>query len=86
MNAKRDENRVAVKMAVSYVDGTTLVPIAVNPVTGAVLTDTTHSISFTPNKIAIRDENYQTVLMGVSSTTGEPTPVYADPVTGAILI
>lgn len=86
MNAKRDENRIAVKMAISYIDGTTLVPIAINPATNAVLVDTAHSISFTPINRALRDENYQTVLMGVSSTTGEPIPVYADPVTGAILI
>ena len=85
-NAIRDKNHVSVIMATSYLDGVTLVPIQVNSVTNGIVTDMTHTISFTPSPVAIRDEDHVHVLMGVSSVDGTPCPVYADPVTGGILI
>ena len=73
-------------MAVSYVDGVTLVPIVINASNGGLKYDTTNTFSGTINTNAIRDENHGPVLMGVNSVDGTTMPVYADPVTGAILI
>lgn len=86
MDAIRDENRVPVWMATSYLDGTTLVPIKIDSVTRGIQIDTSHTIGFSPTKIAGRDNNHVHVLMGASSVDGTPFPVLADPVTGAILI
>ena len=84
-NAIRDNNHVPVLLGVLFSDGVTVVPIAVNG-SGQILTNTTDSISFTPNQIALRDENFKNVLMAVDST--DPTklcPVYVD-ADGAVLV
>lgn len=78
-NAIRDNNHVATKLGVLYSDGVTLVPIAFNPVSGAMKTDTVNTISFTPDIDAIRDENFEHVLMGVDSTDAtKRVPVYVN--------
>ena len=83
--AIRDQNHIPVLLGVSYVDGTTLVPIAIDATTSGLCTDKINTISFSPDTVAIRDENRQTVLMGVNSSTGLSCPVFVDPVTGGIL-
>lgn len=85
-NAPRDENRIPTALGVLYTDGVTLVPIAVNPITGNVKTVTGLTISQAAKNIAPRDENYKPALLGVYSTDGvTPIPIYVD-ATGAILI
>jgi len=77
-NAIRDNNHVATKLGVLYSDGVTLVPIAVNPVNGGMKTDIVNTIGFTPDTDAIRDENFENVLMAVNSVDGTPCPVYVN--------
>lgn len=85
-SSPRDDNRIPAWVALSYIDGTTVVPIAINSSTGGFITDGVHSISFTPSNEAVRDDNRYTFLMGTSSVDGSPIPAYADPVTGALLV
>lgn len=73
-------------LALSYLDGTTLVPIQIDSSTSGIMIDTSHTIQFTPTAIAKRDANDVPILMGVDSVTGEPFPVLADPATGGILV
>jgi hypothetical protein len=85
-NAPRDENRIPTALGVLYTDGVTVIPIAINPVTGNVKTVTGLSISQAAKNIAPRDENSVPSLLGVSSVDGvTPIPIYVDE-TGAILI
>ena len=85
MDAIRDENRITTLLALSYVDGTTLVPVEIDSTTGGVMVDITNSVS-TAAMNAARDQNHRTTLMGVDSVSGDPIPLFADPVTGGILI
>jgi len=77
-NALRDQNHVATKLGVLFSDGVTLVPIATNPATGAVMTNSTDTLAVPVNPVAIRDENFENVLMGVNSVDGTTIPVYVD--------
>lgn len=83
-NAIRDNNHVPVLLGVLFSDGVTLVPIKMH---GALLmTNTTDTIAFTPNQVAIRDENFRHVLMAVDSTDATKLcPLYVD-ANGAVLV
>ncbi len=70
-------------MALSYLDGTTLVPIIISGTQLKI--DTTHTIQFTASAIAKRDTNNVPLLMGIDSVAGGLFPLLADPVTGAVL-
>ncbi len=83
-DAIRDNNRIPVWLAVSYVDGTTLVPIVVNSSNNGVKVDTTHSA--TPSALAKRDQNFVVARGAASSADGTFLGLFADPATGAILI
>lgn len=83
-NAKRDNNHVETKLGVLFSDGVTLVPIALDA-SGLVMVNTTDTIGFTPNPIALKDENFENVLLAENSVDGTTIPVYVD-ATGAILI
>lgn len=86
-NAIRDNNREKVLMGVSYVDGTTLVPIKVLASGGnALKVDTVNTLAASINTDALRDGNRHTILMGVNSVDGTLIPVYANPATGEILV
>jgi len=85
MNAIKDQNHVSSLLALSYVDGTTLVPIKISSSNDGVEVDRVNTIS-TAARNAARDENHVATLMGVDSVTGSPIPVFADPVTGGILV
>jgi len=85
MNAPIDKNFVKTALGVWCVDGTTLIPIAINPSTGRVKVDAVSTISFSPEDIAPRDENAEPVLLAESSVDGSATPVYVN-ADGAILI
>lgn len=62
-NAVIDQNYIKSRLAVLNTDGTTLVPIAINEATGAMLINTTDTISFTMTPIDVRDENFGKVMM-----------------------
>lgn len=85
-DAIHDQNRVKVGLALSYIDGVTLVPVTFSSSNGGLVIDTTHTIGFTPTQIARRDNNFLPQLMGTNSVTGAPFPLLADPVTGGILV
>lgn len=85
MNAKRDQNHVATKLGVLFSDGTTLVPIATNPATGAVLVNNLDTLQVAVTEEARRDENFVHVLLGVNSVDGSTIPVYVDS-NGKVLI
>ena len=84
-DALRDNNHVATKLGVLYSDGVTLVPIAINPVNKGIKVDTVNTIGFTPDTNALRDGNYEHVLMAVNSVDGTPCPVYVN-ASGEVLI
>lgn len=84
-NAFRDQNHVTTKLGVLFSDGTTLVPIAVNEATGAVLTNNSDTLQVPVTEEALRDENYRHVLLGENSVDGTTIPVYVDS-EGKILI
>ena len=84
MDAIRDENSITSMLALSFVDGVTVVPIQIDSTNGGVMVDTVNTVS-TAAMNAARDENDVTTLMAVDSVSGDPIPVFADPATGAIL-
>ncbi len=85
-DAIRDNNHVPVWLGVLCTDGVTLVPIAIDSASGYFKTDSSSTISFTPNQVAIRDQNYKNVLMGVDSTDNTKLcPIYVN-ASGAVLV
>lgn len=61
MDAPRDNNNVPAKLAclnTDTVQGTTLVPICINPTNNAICVDMMSTISFTMQPVDPKDENY----------------------------
>jgi hypothetical protein len=85
MNALRDQNHVTTKLGVLFSDGTTLIPLAVNETTGALLINNSDTLQVPVTEEALRDENFVHVLLGVNSVDGTTIPVYVDS-EGKILI
>ena len=86
-NAPRDNNQIPVILAASSADGSTPVPIKVNPTTHAVTVDDAGTGSDLSGDNASRDDNGVPVMMGVSSSDGEtPVPIYADVSNGKLFI
>jgi hypothetical protein len=86
-DAPRDANQIPVLLALSSADGTTIVPVAVNPTDHYLDVDDGTTGSDLSGDIAARDNNMVTTMIGVSSVDGiTPVPVYADPTTGALLV
>ena len=85
-NAKRDGNNQPTLLCVSSANGSTLVNVQVNPANNAIsASDASTGSDFGPTR-ALRDENFVTTLIGVSSVDGvTPVAVYADN-TGKLLI
>lgn len=74
-NASRDENNVPTILAVLQSDGATVTPVQVNPSNhGLSVDDNTTGTDQGPGARALRDGNFVTTLMGVSSVDGV-TPV-----------
>ena len=84
-DAIKDANFIRSVLALSYVDGTTLVPIKINSSNGGINVDRVNTVSTTAMDAA-RDGNYRTTLMGVDSVSGDPIPLFANPSTGGILV
>lgn len=84
-DAIRDNNHIPVLLGLSYVDGTTLVPIVINSSNSGINIDRVNTVS-TAAMNAARDENHRATLMAVDSVSGNPIPVFADPSTGGILV
>lgn len=85
-DAYRDDNGVPTWSGLSLVDGTTVVPIKVNPSNGGVKIDFTSSIAFTPRTSAARDANNVATRLGQRDGASTVLPVYVNPVTGGVLI
>jgi|6_EtaG_2_1085325.scaffolds.fasta_scaffold25753_2 hypothetical protein len=84
-NVIRDNNHIPSILALSYVDGTTLVPLKINSSNGGIEIDRVNTVSTTAMDAA-RDGNHKTTLMGVDSVSGNPIPLFVDPTTGGILV
>ena len=84
-DAIKDQNHVPSLLALSYVDGTTLVPIKVNSSNGGIEVDRVNTVS-TAAQDAARDGNHRATMMGVDSVSGNPIPLFANPTTGGILV
>jgi len=86
-NAKRDGNFRTTLTAASSADGLTIVPIGFNVSVNGLLVDNDTTGTDRGIVRAVRDENFVPVLMAVSSADGiTPVEVYADAVTGKLLI
>lgn len=89
-NASRDENNRPTMIAISQDDGTTIVPITANPTNNnglSVDNNTTGSDNGNNSGVAMLDENSVPVLTALSSDdSGDIIELYADPVTGKLLI
>ena len=81
----RDNNHVPSILALSYVDGTTLVPLKIKSSNGGIEVDRVNTVS-TSAMDAARDGNHVPTLMGVDSVSGDPIPLFANPTTGGILV
>lgn len=79
-DAPRDENNVPSKLAclnTDTVQGTNLVPIAINPVTNGIKINETAVAHFTMQPVAPKDENYVNVWL-FEGTDGLTYPAVAD--------
>lgn len=83
----RDQNRIPIWWGVSSIDGVTLVPIAIDSVSGKPLmeigTSTMAVMSAIPSTIP-REENRIPALAGLSTDTMTIIPISVNPATGAI--
>lgn len=85
--ASRDDNFVTDKLAVLNTDtvqGTNLVQIAIDSVTGGILTNDTATISFTMVPVSPKDVNYVNCWL-FQGTDGKTYPAVADS-SGKLLI
>lgn len=72
--APHDQNFVKTWLGVWCVDGTTTIPIAIDPISGAMMTDSVSTISYVPTNIGPRDQNFHAVLMA-EDENGRALPV-----------
>ena len=86
-DAPRDDNKVDTLICASNADGSTPVPVKVNPSTHLVQISDGTTGSDLSGDDAPRDNNGKPVAMGVSSADGvTPVPIYADSSNGKLLI
>lgn len=86
-NAKRDENGVTTKTALSNADGTTILSIQADPTTHGLLVSDGVGGAITTATNAPRDENNVPVMMAVSSVDGVTlVPLAIDSATGKLLV
>ena len=85
--AKRDNNQITTILGASSADGSTPVPVRVDPNTHYIITDIGDTGTDLSGEEASRDNNGVTVLLGVSSDDGvTPVPIYTNPSTGGLLL
>lgn len=84
--AERDQNYRTVGLGISSVDGTTTLPIRVDPATNYLLIDiVTGALSATPATMDKRDQNHIPTIYGISSVDGTTlVPIRTDD-NGALL-
>lgn len=86
-DAKRDNNQITTILGTSSTDGSTPVPVKVNPTSHYIVTDIGITGTDLSGDDAKRDNNGVPVMLGVSSDDGiTPVPVYVNPATGGLLI
>jgi len=86
-NASRDDNQVPVLIGTSNADGSTPLPVYVDPTTHIMATDDNTSGSDLSDDIADRDDNMVPVAMGVSEADGTtPVAIYVDSATNKLLV
>lgn len=85
MDAPHDQNYVKAKLGIWCVDGLTPIPIAIDPITGNMKTDTVSIISYDPVNIVPRDNNHQPIWCGESSLDGTVLPINVN-INGAVLV
>lgn len=82
-----DENRIPVALGVSDTDGTTIVPIKANATGNSLCTLKGTTGTDYGQGDDKRDENRKVAFMAVSAVDGvTPVAIYADSVTGALLV
>lgn len=86
-NARHDDNHAPTLLVTSKNDGTTLVPVEIDPSTNSiVVSDGTTGSDFGPATPS-RDDSHVVVAFGLSVADGVTLiPIYGDPATGAMLI
>lgn len=91
-NAAHDQNAVKTKLGVLFSDGVTLIPIAINPVTGGIKVNTTDTVAagilalYTNGKTIPRDENDVPAWCAQSNSSSSVVyPLFVD-ANGAVLI
>ncbi len=78
-NAKHDQNHVSTLIAALNTDGSTVVPVKVNPTNHALKVDDNNTGSDNGPVNALKDQNHVSSLLAVSSADGvTPVVVYAD--------
>lgn len=88
-NAPLDQNNRPAIICASKNNGTTIVPIQINPSTHGVMIEDAHTGSDNGNNQgnAMLDENTKPVWIALSSAgNGAIIEVYGNPTTGAILV
>lgn len=70
-NASHDQNHVPTLMGVSTADGTTPVPVEVNPLTGGILFESSHGgTGYTPGHLISAASTNATVIKNTAGTLG----------------
>lgn len=86
-NAKKDNNQVPVLLGASNADGTTPLPIQVDPATHEIIMDDNTTGSNLSDSNARRDNNAIPIGLAVSSIDDvTPVMIYIDSVTNKLLV
>jgi hypothetical protein len=86
MQAKRDENNVPTILGVLDTDGTTVVPVEINPTTHALFVDNNTTGTDQGPARALRDENFVPTMVAVSDVDGVTPVVLYTNSSGKLLI
>ena len=78
-NAKRDGNDKPAILAVLNTDGTTVVPVEINPTTHGLSVDNASTGTDQGPERALRDENFVPTMLALSDADGvTPVALYVD--------
>jgi len=86
-NAKKDNNSVPVFLGISNADGSTILPLKVNPINHAIVADDGSGGTDLSGSNALKDDNGVNTALGVALDDGVTTvPIYINSSTGGLLI